>query len=133
MADEVSDREAISNRLEAWVNAFNTRNAAAACDIYARDLVAVTPESLQASREDVCARLAKLLANPKIQAQYAVSIHEILVSGNWAVVRLIWKFKLETNGHPENSEEAGMDVFQRQPDGRWSIIRFMSFPLEQKP
>jgi ketosteroid isomerase-like protein len=55
------------------------------------------------------------------------TIHEILVSGDLAVVRLTWTLTAEKNGAREATAEEGMDVFRRAPDGVWSILRFIAF------
>jgi steroid delta-isomerase len=54
-------------------------------------------------------------------------IHEIVVSGDLAVVRLTWTLTTELAGKQDTTTEEGMDVFRRQPDGRWSIARFVAF------
>ena len=54
-------------------------------------------------------------------------IHEIVVDGDLAVVRLGWTLTTQTAAGTEVTEEQGLDVFRRQPDGRWSIARFMAF------
>jgi steroid delta-isomerase len=51
------------------------------------------------------------------------------VSGDLAVVRLIWISNLTaTDGRTTSEEEPGLDVFQRQPDGSWKIIRYIAYP-----
>jgi ketosteroid isomerase-like protein len=55
-------------------------------------------------------------------------IKEILVFGDVAVVRLTWTSTVR--GGPEGevkSVEPGMDIFRRQPDGSWKIMRYMAF------
>jgi len=54
-------------------------------------------------------------------------IREIIVSGDIAVVRLFWTLTARKGGEQSVTDEAGIDIFKRQPDGRWSIARFMSF------
>jgi ketosteroid isomerase-like protein len=52
-----------------------------------------------------------------------------MVSGDLAVVRLTWTLKVRNEGASGDvtSEEVGLDVFRRQPDGRWKIIRYTAF------
>ena len=54
-------------------------------------------------------------------------VHEILVAGDVAVVRLTWTLTTQVNGAKDTTTEEGMDIFRRQPDGRWSIARFIAF------
>jgi ketosteroid isomerase-like protein len=55
------------------------------------------------------------------------AIHEILVSGDMAVVRLTWTLTAEKNGVRDVTTEEGMDVFLRTPNGVWSIVRYIAF------
>ena len=129
LADLEADKAMISSRLQHWVSAFNHRDVAGTCDIFARDLISTTPGSLETGHDAVCARLAAQLAKPNKPMQYALSIQEILVSGDLAVARLLWTLSVKQGKHLKTSQEAGMDLFQKQPDGTWSIIRFMAFPM----
>jgi hypothetical protein len=54
---------------------------------------------------------------------------EILVYGDIAVVRLIWTLDESKQGSTVTvrSSEPGMDIFQRQKDGSWKIIRYLAY------
>ena len=54
-------------------------------------------------------------------------VHAILVLGDVAVVRLTWTLTTQVNGANDTTTEEGMDIFRRQPDGKWSIARFIAF------
>jgi steroid delta-isomerase len=49
--------------------------------------------------------------------------------GDTAVVRLVWTFTIreKDKSGQEQSVEPGMDVFRRQADGSWKIVRYMAF------
>lgn len=127
-ADPVADEAAIRQRLAAWADAFNNRDAAAACDLFAPDLAYTVPGVLEGTRETMCANLARMLGRSDIALAYAPpAIHEIVVAGDVAVVRLDWTLTSRVGGEAETSSEAGIDIFRRQPDGRWSIARFIAF------
>jgi steroid delta-isomerase len=129
-ADELADKAAIVARLQGWADAFNARDAAGACDLFAPDLVS-TVEGIEADgRDAVCARLARLLARDAPRFHYAPDIREVIVSGDLAVVRLFWTLTVTKGEAREVSREAGLDVFHRQPDGRWSIARFIAFTID---
>ncbi len=125
-ADVEADKAAIAARLQGWASAFNARDAAGVCDLFASDLISTVPGALAGSREVVCTRLAKLLADSGLRLSYHPDISEIIVSGDLAVVRLFWTLTIGR----ETSTEAGLDIFRRQPDGRWSIARFMAFTVD---
>ncbi len=83
---------------------------------------------MQGTRETICANLAKMLASSDIQLHYGnPDVHEILVAGDVAVVRLTWTLTTQVIGAKDTTTEEGMDIVRRQPDGRWSIARFIAF------
>jgi len=49
-----------------------------------------------------------------------------------AAVRLVWTLtsKTKSSGETKVTEEQGLDIFGRSSDGRWQIIRFMSFEID---
>ena len=59
--------------------------------------------------------------------RYAADIDEIFVWGNHAAVRLDWTLTIEAGGEAITSVERGLDLFRRDPDGVWRIMRFMAF------
>ncbi|SAL42101.1 hypothetical protein AWB69_04250 [Caballeronia udeis] len=69
-----------------------------------------------------------MLAKPGLQLDYdSPDIRKIIVFGDIAVVRLFWTLTAQMRGESSVSTEAGMDIFKRQPDGKWSIALFISF------
>jgi len=126
-ADAAADKAAITARLHGWAAAFNARDAAGTCDLFAVDLIATVPDALQAGRDAVCTRLAATLVKRDVQFTYQPDIHEIIVSGDIAVVRLTWTLTTQRGSERQTDAEAGIDIFRRQPDGTWSIARFMAF------
>ena len=40
---------------------------------------------------------------------------------------LTWTLTVEKGGATDTATEEGMDFFRRQPDGRWSIARYIAF------
>jgi uncharacterized protein (TIGR02246 family) len=127
-ADSDADKAAIVQRLQRWTAAFNAKDALGTCDLFAPDLVYSIPEIVRGTRETICSNLATLQGRSDIKLHYDnPDIHEILVAGDVAVVRLTWTLTTEVNGARDTTTEEGMDIFRRQPDGRWSIARFIAF------
>lgn len=76
----------------------------------------------------VCGLLTKSLTDPSRVYSYALDIREILAFNDVAVVRLVWTLTIkEKDGGEIKSVEPGMDVFQRQADGTWKIVRYMAY------
>lgn len=129
-ADEAADKAAIAARLRAFADSFNARDAASACEIFAPDLVATIPNALESGRTALCGNLERLLARRDLELRYGYpDIREIIISGDLAVVRIAWSLSVRKGAEEETTPEAGIDVFRRGPDGRWSIARFATFTL----
>lgn len=127
-ADEAADKAAITARLNRWTADFNAKDLIGVCDLFAPDLVYSIPEVTRGTYETICKNLTTVLAKSDVKLRYAnPDIHEIIVSGNVAVVRLTWTLTTEAAGATDTTTEEGMDIFQRQADGRWSIARFIAF------
>jgi uncharacterized protein (TIGR02246 family) len=127
-ADPDADRAAITARLQHWAAAFDAHDAAGIRDLFAPDLVAIVPGAIDGTRDSLCANLAALLARPDLQLHYdAPEIREIIISGDIAIVRPIWTLTTRKGGEQYVATEAGIDIFKRQADGIWSIIRFAAF------
>jgi steroid delta-isomerase len=127
-ADEAADRAAITQRLQRWTAAFNAKDAVGACDLFAPDLAYSIPEMLRGTKQTMCDNLAKVLARTDIQVNYKnPDVHEIIVSGDVGVVRLTWTLTAEANGAQDTTTEEGIDIFRREPDGVWSIARYVAF------
>jgi len=131
-ADDVADKAAITQRLQRWTADFNARDAAGACDLFAPDLAYSIPEIAQGTKQTMCENLARVLARTDIRVSYKPpDVHEIIVSGEIAVVRLTWTLTAAANVTTDTTTEEGMDIFRRQPDGRWSIARYVAFTTRQ--
>lgn len=127
-ADSATDKAAIRERLQHWTAAFNARDAAGTCDLFAPDLVYSVPQMIHGTRESMCTNLTKLFDTPRLQLHYDTpAIHEIIISGDVAIVRLTWTLTTQTGAGRDVTKEEGRDIFRRQLDGRWSIARFIAF------
>jgi ketosteroid isomerase-like protein len=119
-ADDAAD---IRAALEQWRADFNARNRDSICGLFAEDVVADVQGVPPRDFVKVCDTLQETLADPTRTMSYALDIKELIVVGELAVVRLDWTLTVEPGG--TTTMERGMDVFRRQPDGTWRIVRFM--------
>ena len=126
--DSAAAKAAITDRLHRWTAAFNAQDLVTVCGLFAPDLSYTVDDILNGSRDGLCASIRAALARPDLKLRYdEPTIHEILVSGDLAVVRLTWTLSAEKNGVRDVTKEEGMDVFRRAPDGLWSIARYIAF------
>lgn len=127
-ADPAADEAAIRQRLERWTAAFNAKDAAGSCDLFAPDLVYSIQDVVNGTYQTMCGNLGRILARSDIRLHYAVpAIQEIIVAGDLAIVRLTWTLTVQRGDATDTTTEEGMDMFRRQPDGRWSIARYIAF------
>jgi ketosteroid isomerase-like protein len=119
----------IRAELAAWTQAYNARQTDKICDIFSEDLRYKFGEVPDRGYSDVCTGLRRLLGDATHRSQYTLDLREILVYGDIAVVRLIWKLDETKEGSSVTvrSLEPGMDIFQHQKDGSWKIIRYLAY------
>ena len=131
-ADARSDapaETAIRSALVKWTSDFNSGNEREVCDLFAADLRYDYRGHAERGFADICSLLQRSLRDRTRTYSYTLRIKEILVSGELAVVRLVWTLKATPVGTTAAtvSEEPGMDVFRRQADGRWRIVRYIAY------
>ena len=94
-ADSVTDSsengmEEVRAALEQWTGEFNDKNTDKICGLFAPDLIANCGDYPEKNYDSICAQLKSALTNPKTTLRYSLEIKEIIVSGDLAVVRVIW-------------------------------------------
>jgi uncharacterized protein (TIGR02246 family) len=124
-AVEKAIRDALSN----WTHDFNARDDTRICDLFAPDLRYDFRGTPERDYNAMCDGLQRALRDPSKKLSYSFDIKEIIVSGDVAIVRLVWTSKLSLAGSAEVTEtkEPGLDVFRRQSDGTWRISRYMAY------
>lgn len=113
-----------------WTADFNARNLGEVCDLFAPDLRYDYQGFPERGFDDICKLLRQSLAEPRKRYSYAPpAVKDILVSGDLAVVRLTWTLTVKGDAMAQDvtTEEPGIDIFRKQPDGRWQIIRFIAY------
>ena len=127
-ADDTPDQAAIRAALAQWTDDFNARHADVICDLFEPDVIADIRSEPENNFDIVCDRLKRVLGDDTRRYAYSSDIKEILMFGDMAVVRLVWTLTIE--GAPageDKSVETGLDVFRRQADGNWKIMRWMAY------
>ncbi len=119
---------AVKAALTQWMADFNAGKTDKVCDLFAAGVRADLRGYPTRDHQAVCDLLIKSLTDRTRDFSYALDIKEILVLGDAAVVRLVWTLTIkEKDGRVIKSVEPGMDIFQRQADGSWKIIRYMAY------
>jgi ketosteroid isomerase-like protein len=128
--DSAAVQNQIRVELEKWKLDFNAGDASQVCTLFAPDLISSFRGEPDDTYNSLCANMQAALTDPAKTYHYDLEIKEILVSGDLAVVRLVWTLKV----HPKDAgasevttREPGMDIFRRQSDGSWKISRYMAY------
>ncbi|HZT19933.1 MAG TPA: nuclear transport factor 2 family protein [Dongiaceae bacterium] len=126
---EASDQAAIRQALAAWTADFNAGRPGRICDLFSAELRYDFRGVPERGYQAMCEGLRRALADPSRKITYSFDIKEILVFGDTAIVRLVWTARVTRPGIAADalSHEPGLDVFRRQPDGGWKIIRYMAY------
>jgi len=124
-----SAQDAIRTALLRWTADFNARKSAAICDLFAPDLLYDYRGQPERGYREICDLLHRSLSDPTKHYNYSPEIKEIIVSGDIAVVRLVWTLRVSSEGKTDAivSKEPGLDVFRREPGGDWKIIRYIAY------
>ena len=120
---------AIRAALARWTTDFNAGKADAVCDLFSPDLRYYYRGFPERGYPEICDLLQRSLRDRAKTYTYALDIREIIVSGDLAVVRLVWTLTVATVGVAKTAiaDEPGMDVFRKQPDGTWKIVRYIGY------
>ena len=128
-ADAAADR-AIRAALERWTVDFNAGRADRVCALFSPELRYDYRGFQERGFEEICDLLKRSLADRTRRFSYRPPlVKEVIVAGDLGVVRLVWTLTVRPVGSSEVfvSREPGMDVFRRQPDGGWTIVRYIAY------
>jgi steroid delta-isomerase len=126
LADDAGD---IRARLEAWTDDFNARRVEPVCGLFSEELVSTVRTQGERDYAFRCDQLTRALTDPTLGYHQELEIHEIVVEGDLAIARLTATLFIS----PLNvtSVEQRMDVFRREADGAWRIVRYIAYAEEQ--
>jgi uncharacterized protein (TIGR02246 family) len=124
-----ADETAIRNALTEWTQQFNARNTDRVCGLFDHDLRYDYRGHPERGFDQICDLLQRSLTDHTKTYAYSLNIKEVLVSGDLAVVRLVWTLKVAPAGSANETvaQEPGIDVFRKKPDGNWKIIRYIAY------
>jgi steroid delta-isomerase len=120
---------AIRQALLGWMADFNAGRADRVCGLFVPELRYDYRAFPERGFADICTLLRRSLADARRKYAYALDIKEILVAGDMAAVRLTWTLIVTHAGSADTAvtREPGLDIFRRQADGSWKIVRYMAY------
>ena len=124
-----ADEAQIRASLAAWVQAFNGGDYARAATVWAPDLDGWSPDGpddTYAAEQESTRRTP----DPKApRVEFALTVVEVIVSGDLAVVRDQWTQTVApAGGAASKTTFRSFEVWRRQPDGSWKIARWIDGP-----
>jgi len=119
------DAAEISARPVQWTADFNAGRKDASCDLFSKDLISDFRGQGEADFTKRCELISKAIDDKDRTFRYELNIKEILPGRDLAVVRLEWT--LHVSPGDVTAVEPGMDIFRKEPDGAWRIIRYMAY------
>ncbi len=119
----------IRRALTDWQHAFNAGDTGSVCNLFAPDLRYDYRGFPERGFADVCGLLSGSLADRSRKYTYDLLIKEVIVSGDFAAVRLVWTLTVKRAGQAVDTvtAEPGLDLFRRQSDGSWKIVRYIAY------
>lgn len=124
-----TDSIAVRQALNQWPVDIAAGRVDAACDLFARDAVLSFPGQPDRDYRSICSRLGKAIRARGFRYDLP-EIKEIQANGDFAFVRLIWTLhERQPDGSEKVIREKGLDIFQRQEDGRFRIRVSQAFPM----
>jgi ketosteroid isomerase-like protein len=123
-----TEQAAIRAALTKWTEDFNAGNAKEVCGLFAPDLRYDYKGFPERNYQEICDGLHRSLTDQTRRYNYSLIIKETIVSSDLAAVRLTWTLRIdEPDAPPQISQEHGIDIFRKQSDGTWKIIRFIAY------
>jgi steroid delta-isomerase len=124
-----ASENAIRDTLTRWTEDFNARRADRICDLFAAELRYDYRGFPERGHREICDLLQRSLSDPQRRFSYALDIKDIFVSGDLAAVRLVWTLTAGPRDATAamRTQEYGIDLFRRQADGSWKIIRYLAY------
>ena len=121
----------ISNILNEWIDAFNKRDLQKSLSIYSEDFIGYYPAQPDQSYKTIKEQYQHLLTNNNLSIKLAVKIEEIEMSGNLAFVRMILTATIKPAFATEatTAHDKGIQIWQKNQDGEWKLIRASTFPV----
>lgn len=116
-----SDEDQIRKGIETYTAAVNAGNPSAAIVVFAPDIITSYP-GIPDSDYQTLLGFYREPAPGKTTTR--PDIEEILVSGDLAIARIVWNTTVvQTDGTSSSRQMKDLQVWRRQPDGRWLFSR----------
>lgn len=131
-AGEGSGAEEVRRGIMAYTAAVNRGDVDGVLSVFSRDVVLSYPGIPDQGLDQLAGDYRRMMTDPNVKAQTQPTIEEITVSGDLAYARLVWNTDVTDTrtGQRSTRRMKDLQIWRREPDGRWRFARGMHYRLD---
>ena len=123
-----SDYQRFKRIFEEWTQAFNRKDLAQSCALFATSMTADYQGAPRKTYPSLRESFKKVFRDKTRRYQYRFDLHEVYRSGDLAVARISWYLSVYENGRRVSvTEDRGLDVLKKNARGRWEIVYYLAY------
>ena len=121
----------LKNTLSNWVDGFNAGDYQKAISIYADDFIGYYHGQPDQTLNNIKEQYQHIFNNKDLTVKISFKADEIKVMDNFAYVRMILTASIKPSYAPQPAvaSDKGLQVWHKQNNGTWKLIRSSSFPM----
>lgn len=128
IAQENNDYKLFENIFLKWTQAFNNKDLAGACNLFAKDMVAEYQGASPRNYDTVCNGFKKIF-NENQSYKYSFKLQKVYRSKDLASIRITWYLQVIEDGKIiSNTQDEGIDILKLGDDGSWKIVNYLAYP-----
>ena len=117
--------------LNNWVDGFNAGDYQKAISIYADDFIGYYPNQPDQTLKDMKEQYQHIFNNRNLSVKISFKADEIKAVGDFAYVRMLLTASIKPTYAPQPAiaSDKGLQVWHKQNNGEWKLIRSSTFPV----
>jgi len=112
-----------------WITFFNKKDLAGTCALFSKNVVADYYGFEQRNYTMICDGFKDAFQQKENRYEYQYKLHHVYQERNLAAVRITWYLKIydEKNKVISAVQDEGIDVFEKEDNGKWVIVNYLAF------
>lgn len=132
-AADNADKLMFEKIFSSWSNAFNHKDLAATCGLFAKNISANYQGAPVKNYDVLCGGFKFVFSKPQ-EYQYSYKINQVYRSDKLAAVRITWYLRISQHGKVISSgQDEGLDIFEQNSHGDWKIVNYLGYPVNTTP
>jgi ketosteroid isomerase-like protein len=129
---EETDEETLRRHIRTYADAVERRDPDTIMALFARDILLSYPGIPDQDYETLRKEYAQMRSRPEDEVTTRPDIEEVLVSGDLAVLRIVWNTTVRKAGSELASRQMkDLQVWRREASGDWKFVRGIHFRVPQ--